>query len=207
VKRARTDDAKDERRQLLLNAALDEFFLKGFSAARMEDIANRASLSKGTLYLYFDSKEALFEALIQSLAVPHLNQIEAMASTSPSLRESLDALVRYAPQVIRQSKLPRLVKVIVGDSQAFPGIVRQYRTRIVDRMLAIISSILASASERGEIKIGEPALMARLIVAPIVLSGLWEAVFASEDEPPVDLEALFRMHADLLVRAIGIEGK
>ena len=62
MKRARSDEAKDERRAQLLDAALDEFFEKGFSAARMDDIARRAKLSKGTLYLYFDSKKAMFQA-------------------------------------------------------------------------------------------------------------------------------------------------
>ena len=75
MRRARSEDAKDERRQLLLSAALDEFFERGFSAARIEDIAQRASLSKGTVYLYFDSKEALFLALIEDLATPNIEQI------------------------------------------------------------------------------------------------------------------------------------
>lgn len=205
MKRARTEDAKDERRQILLGAALDEFFLKGFAAARIADIANRANLSKGALYLYFESKEALFEALIQSLAVPRLDQIEQIASSSPSFREAMDRLVVFAPLMIRQTKLPRLMKVIIGDSQSFPNILRQYRDQIVDRLLGAIAMMLSRARDRGEIEIGDPGLMARLVLAPIVLSGLWEAVFANEDETPVDLDTLFRMHADHVIRAIGIE--
>ena len=69
MQRARSEAAKDTRRQALLTAALDEFFERGFAAARMDDIARRAGFSKGTLYLYFDSKEALFASLIETFAL------------------------------------------------------------------------------------------------------------------------------------------
>jgi AcrR family transcriptional regulator len=96
MKRARSDDAKDERRQALLLVALDEFFQKGFTAARMDDIARRAGLSKGTLYLYFESKEALFTALIETLAMPNLSHIETISTMASTIREALDRLVAFA---------------------------------------------------------------------------------------------------------------
>jgi AcrR family transcriptional regulator len=206
MKRARSDDAKDERRQALLLVALDEFFQKGFAAARMDDIAGRAGLSKGTLYLYFDSKEALFTALIETLAMPNLSQIEMISTMAPSIREALDKLVAFAPILVRQSNLPRLMKVLIGDSHNFPDIIRTYRTEILERVLGALAQMLEAAKARGEIDIGDSKLMARLVVAPIALSGIWQAVFAGDEAAEIDLEALFRMHADLLIKAISTQG-
>jgi AcrR family transcriptional regulator len=207
MQRARSDDAKDERRQALLLVALDEFFQKGFAAARMDDIARRANLSKGTLYLYFDSKEALFTALIETLAMPNLGHIEMISASAPSMREALDRLVMFAPVLIRHSNLPRLMKVLIGDSHNFPEIIHTYRTQILERVLGALAQMLEAAKARGEIEIGDPKLMARLVVAPIAFSGIWQAVFAGDEEAEVDLEALFRMHAELLIKAIGTQGQ
>ena len=104
--RARSDEAKDERRQALLGAALDEFFEKGFTATRMDDIARRAKLSKGTLYLYFDSKEAMFRSLIESFALPNLAKIEQITTSAGSLRDALSGLASFVPLLIRHSEMP-----------------------------------------------------------------------------------------------------
>ena len=82
MQRARTDADKDDRRQALIAAALDEFYERGFAAARMDDIARRAKLSKGALYLYFDSKEALFQAVTESFILPHIEMVEAAAGAA-----------------------------------------------------------------------------------------------------------------------------
>ena len=84
MKRARTKKAKDERRLALLRAGLDEFFERGFTAARMDDISKRAGLSKGALYLYFSSKEELFKSLVEEYAVPNVERIEAMTRAAPA---------------------------------------------------------------------------------------------------------------------------
>ncbi len=205
MKRARTEDAKDARRHRLIEAALDEFFDKGFSAARMEDIAGRAGLSKGTVYLYFDSKEALFNALIDTLARPNLERVTAIMKHAPSFHAAIDGVLGFAPVLIRESRLPRLLKVLVGDSQSFPELVSKYRADIIDQLLAALGELLAGAKARGEIEIEDPYLGARLVVAPVVLSGLWQAVFNTNGEADVDLETLFRMHGQALRAAFSAE--
>ncbi len=202
MKRARTAKAKQERRQLLLRAALDELYEKGFTAARTDDIAERAGLSKGTLYLYFKSKEDLFIALIESLTSDKLNQIELMAQQMPSLDQALSAFGKFAPTLIRESDLPRLMKVLIGESQTFPHIVANYRKHTLERVLAAIQTMLTHAQARGEIDIDDPKLTARLVIAPVVLSGIWQAVFAGTDTEPVDLEALFDIHIRFLLKAM-----
>lgn len=202
--RARSEEAKDERRQALLGAALDEFFEKGFAATRMDDIARRASLSKGALYLYFDSKEALFHGLVESLASPSLDTIEQITEHAASLKDALSGIRRFAPVLIRETDLPRLMKVMVGDSQLFPDIVRTYREELVDRVLSMIASLLKRANDAGETKIDNPDLTARLVMAPVVFSALWQAVFNQQSEAEVDLDELFALHEQMMLRALQI---
>ncbi|MFT4767416.1 MAG: AcrR family transcriptional regulator [Glaciecola sp.] len=205
MQRARTKDAKDQRRQVLLQAALEEFFERGFAAARLDDVAQRAQLSKGTIYLYFKSKEALFEALIDSLTSPRIAQFEAIAANAPSIDEALSQIATIAPMIIRQSSLPKLMKVLIGDSHRFPEVLRNYRQNVLDRLLAAITTLLIDAQERGEILVTDPQLTARLVIAPIVFSSMWQALFGHDEEPPIDLDALFEIHRQLILNALRIQ--
>ena len=200
--RARSDEAKDERRSALLTAALDEFFEKGFAATRMSDIARRAHLSKGTLYLYFDSKEAMFRALVESLASPNLEIVEQITGNAGSLKEALSGICRFVPFLIRHTELPRLMKVLIGDSHMFPQMVRAYREELIERVLAMLAGILSRAHEAGEAEIEDPALTARIVMAPMVLSALWQAIFNRHQEAEVDLERLFQIHERMMLKAL-----
>lgn len=200
--RARTAAAKDERRQALLNAALDEFFERGFTAARMDDIARRAGLSKGTLYLYFDSKDALFIALIETVAAPNVEKVEQLAASAPSAAAALHALTGFMPHVIRETSLPRVVKVLLADAGAFPDVVRRYRSQVIDRVLAAVAKVLERGQLSGELSVDDPRLTARLVVAPVILSAIWRVVFEIDPEAKVDLDALFALHEKMLLRAL-----
>ena len=200
--RARSDEAKEERRKLLLAAALGEFYEKGVTAARMDDIAARAGVSKGTIYLYFPSKDDLFQALIESLALPNLAKVEAVANSALSIMQAINGFAALVPHMIRGTDLPRLMKIIIGESQSYPEVINRYRTEVLERILGIFSGVLSAAKERGEIEIGSPELTAKLIVAPVLLSGLWVAVFESGDESSLDIEGLLQSHAQFLMKAM-----
>ncbi len=202
MKRARTDAAKEERRQILLKAALDEFYEKGLAAARTDDIAERAGLSKGTLYLYFKSKDDVFKALIETLTSDKLAQLETLATKPPSLDLALAAFGQFAPTVVKEPDLPKLIKVLIGESQAFPELIEDYRKNVLSRILGALATMLENANARGEISIDDPALTARLVVAPVVLSGIWQAVFAGRGGDDIDLEKLFSTHTRFLLKAM-----
>jgi AcrR family transcriptional regulator len=204
-RRARTDEAKDERRGALISAALDEFFEKGFAATRLDDIARRAGLSKGAIYLYFDSKESLFQALIESVALSRVEMLEQAAAAAPSGLAALQVVGRMAPSVIRESNLPRLMKVMISDARMFPEIVRDYRRKVLDRVLGMIAGMLERSMDQGEIRRSDPKLLARLVVAPIALSGIWHVVFNNDPEAEVDLDALFALHVETMTRALALK--
>lgn len=200
--RATTDKAKDERRQAILAAALDEFFERGFKAARMDDIARRAGLSKGALYLYFDTKETLFAALIETIAVPSVERIEAITASATTAREAIHALTALAPHIIRTTPLPRVLKVLIGEAGTFPQLAEQYRRSVIDRGLAALAGLLERGRASGELSVDEPLLTARLVIAPVLLSAIWRVVFERADEEPIDLETLFRLHERYLLRTL-----
>ncbi|GAB5413842.1 MAG: TetR/AcrR family transcriptional regulator [Congregibacter sp.] len=204
VKRARSDDAKDSRRGELLRAALDELFERGFAGARMEDIAVRANVTKGTLYIYFPSKDALFRALIERYAKPNLAQLEAVILAAPSLAEALAGVATFAPHIIRETSLPKLVKVLIGESQSFPDVILEYRKEVIDRIFHALAQLLEQSQKRQEIKVTDPSLTARLVIAPIAFSALWQAVFGQHGGGKVDLEELFQLHANMLLEALSI---
>lgn len=205
MRRARTEQAKDDRRVALAAAALDEFYEKGFAAARMEDIARRAGLSKGALYLYFNSKEALFEAVVETIAAPNVERLEVAAATAIGVGALIDAIVALAPAIIREGRIPKIVKVLIADAPAFPTVTTAYRKAVVERGLGALTGVLTKAKDRGEIAIGEPALTARLIAAPMIFSAVWRIAFEHDDDARVDLDALFAEHGALLKRALNLQ--
>ena len=201
MQRAISPNAKDDRRLRLLEAALDEFFERGFAAARMEDIAKRIDLSKGTVYLYFKSKDELFRALIAHLATPNIEIIEGLITQSPGFGDAMNRLAAFAPALIRESRMPKLMKVLIGDSHTFPDIIKTYRETVMDRLLHMFAKLLERAKEAGEIQVGDPLLAARLILAPVAFSALWHATFNKASDAEVDLETLFSMHANAMKAA------
>ncbi len=201
--RARTETAKDQKRLVLLDAAMDEFFERGFAAARMDDIAKRANVSKGTLYLYFKSKEDLFRSLITTFIVPNVERMEAAIHGAPSTRTAIQAIASIAPSIIRETNVPRMMKILVADSVTFPDMLKTYKENVLDRFLSVIAELLRRAKESGEIQIDDPDMTAKLVVAPFVFSAFWHVIFNvnANADGDLDLPALFAAHAALLEKA------
>lgn len=203
--RARTDQAKDERRTAFLMAAMDEFFDKGFEAARVDDIAKRAGLSKGTLYLYFKSKEELFQGLIDMAAAPKLEEMETIVSTASTASDALAGILKFAPVMVRQSIMPRIIKVLIGDGGRFPDVAHTYRQQVIEQVIGLIAGILKRGQDAGEFDVIDADLTARVVIAPIFMSMIWHILF-EQDTPDgenlVDLEALFSVHHTMLMRAL-----
>lgn len=200
--RARTQEAKDERRAELLAAALEVFYERGYDLARMDDIARRAGVSKGAVYLYFDGKDALFNALIQEMAAPITEQLKAAARAALDPEDAIRAVLRAAPTIIRTSPLRKILKVLISSSSSFPEAVTAYRQDVIDRALTVVASILESGRASGVFEIEDPFLTARLVVAPFVKAMIWEMLFMIDPEAEVDLEEFFTLHEKYLMRAL-----
>ncbi len=194
---------KDTRPAELLGAALDVFADKGFAAARMEDIAARAGAAKGTLYLYFPSKEAVFEALVRSLIVPNLDRAEGIAAehtgpVGPLLRQIVSVLAA----MISEGRVVVLPRLLIGELYKFPELARFYKAEVVDRGLGLIAGLHRRGVASGEFRPQDSEAVARLVVAPALMMAIWRAVFAPLETEPVEPARVLDAHVDNLLRGL-----
>ncbi|HEX4157788.1 MAG TPA: TetR/AcrR family transcriptional regulator [Rhizomicrobium sp.] len=200
---ARWRRRKEARPGEILDAALAEFAARGFAAARMEDIAARAGVTKGTLYLYFPSKEELFKALVRESigAAIAARRVEAEAFEG-SAAELLATVLRFMGFFARTSDRAVLPKIIMAEAGNFPELLRFYRAEVVENGLALIGGIIARGVARGEFREVDPQHAARLCIAPLLLVILWRTTFAREEVPPYDLAGLVEAHIDVLLKGL-----
>lgn len=171
---------KEARPGELLEAALEVFTEHGFAAARLDEIAQRAGASKGTIYLYFESKEALFKAAVEAAITPALEAAEAVAAdgTVPAA-ESLRRFVRRWWQATSETALAGLPKLLVAESGNFPELARWFHDNVVFRAQRALAAIIARGVEGGEFRPVEPLVAARVVLAPIFAYLLWRRAFGA----------------------------
>jgi len=203
TEKARWRRRKDARPQEILEAALSVFAEKGFAAARMEEIAGRARVSKGTIYLYFDSKEAVFRALVREMLVPRLNQAAGIARDHHgSVALLLAQILRTLGQFISTSDRVVLPKIVIAEAGNFPDLARIYREEAVERGLQLFGSMIEAGIARGEFRPVSGRHAARLCIAPLLLAGIWRTTFARLDGEPYDYAGLIETHIETLLRGL-----
>lgn len=200
---ARWRRRKDARPHEILESALSVFAAKGFAAARMDDIALKARVSKGTIYLYFKSKEAVFRALIQETLAKRVSDLAVVVRdhrgpVAPLLRELLLRLGHF----ISTSDLVVLPKIVIAEAGNFPDLARIYREEVVERGLTLFGGLLQSGMERGEFRKVPVQHAVRLCIAPLLLAAMWRTTFAPLDREPYDYAGLMEAHVTTLLRGL-----
>lgn len=198
---------KQARPAELLAAALDCFAEKGFAATRMDDIARRAGVAKGTFYLYFPSKEAVFEALVRENILPRLAALEgADRAGGGSAAARLRAILAGLAPVIGNPRLVAIPKLVLAEAGNFPDMARFYRREVVERGLRLLTGLIRDGIAAGEFRpLPDPTVTARLFMAPVLMAALWQASFAATEEAPLPVDTLLSAHADLFIRSISAE--
>jgi AcrR family transcriptional regulator len=198
---------KDARPSELTSAALDLFVEKGFSATRLDDVAARAGVSKGTLYLYFDSKEALFKAVIEEGIVPTLAAAEQrVAGYSGSAVDLLRHLLFGWWQEIGATRLAGVTKLIVSESRNFPEVAQYYHDKVIVRGRALLRYALQRGVESGEFRPLDVETAIDVIIAPLLMLVIWRfslCFCGRETDPAIYLET----HFNLLVHGLSSAGR
>jgi AcrR family transcriptional regulator len=206
VKEQRWLRRKDERAPEILDAALACFAEKGFAASRMDDIAKRAGISKGTIYLYFESKEAVFKALAQRAIG---ERIEAIAGQLQAFEGSTSDLLRMVltmvGAIVSTSDAVVLPRLVISEAGVFPELAEFWRKEIIDRGLGVLEAVIRRGQSRGEFRPMPPQHGARLCVAPLLVIMLWRGVFARFDSAPYDYQGLVEAHIQTLLRGLSVE--
>jgi AcrR family transcriptional regulator len=185
-----------ERRAAIVEAAMDEFIARGFAATRLDDVAKRAGVAKGTLYLHFKDKESMFEELIRTALVPLIGRLAAPPPITGPVR---DAVERFAETFIREIASTRrgdIIRLIVAEGPRFPAIADFYFREVVSKGMAAMRALVQLAITRGEIRQREIAEFPQLIVAPAIVAVIWQSLFARH--APLDGLAMFKVHLDLI---------
>jgi len=191
----------------ILDAALKVFAEKGFAAARMDDIAKRAGVTKGTIYLYFENKEAVFKSLVRESVGATLSTVSAdIANLEGPTRALLSLVLTTMGQLLIDSDKVALPKIVIAESANFPWLAEFYRFEVIERGLSLMTSLIRRGVERGEFRDLPAQHVARLCVAPILLSAIWRVTFSHLDPEPYDFKGLIATHLDVLFRGLAPEG-
>jgi AcrR family transcriptional regulator len=185
-----------ERRAAIVEAALDEFIARGFAATRLDDVAKRAGVAKGTIYLHFSDKESMFEELISTAIVPLIGRLVPPPSMNGSVREALEGFAKAFIQEVATTRRGDIVRLIVAEGPRFPAIADFYYREVISRGLAGMRALIELAIARGEIKQPELVRFPQIVVAPAIIAVIWKSLF--ERHSPLDALEMLRVHLDLI---------
>lgn len=208
AKAARAADAprwrrrKDARPAEIVAAALAVFAERGFAASRLDDIAARAGVTRGTLYLYFESKEELFKAVVRQSILPIIARAEGMAAGEGSTVALLRRLLAFLPGTLLGSPASAIPKLVIAEASNFPDVARFYLDEVIDRGRRLIGAILRRGIARGEFRPVDVDHVVYCVLGPVLLAALWQHSFRPYDSSAIDPEALCRAHVEMLLRGL-----
>lgn len=193
--RRRAEARPDE----VLDAALDLFIEKGYAATRVDDIAARAGISKGAVYLYFPSKEAIIEGLVlravRPIATSALGVLEHFEGDP---RPVIGTVLRMVATRLSEPRLLAIPRLMLREMINFPELAAMYRREVLDRVLPVVERLIRRGVEQGYLRPVDPALTIRSIVGPVLLHLLLAEVFAITPSGGLELDRLIDNHLTIL---------
>jgi AcrR family transcriptional regulator len=167
--------APEERPQQILDAAFHEFGEKGLAGARLDDIAKRANVAKGTIYLYFPNKEELFREMVRSSIVDAISRNEAIVNerADDSAAQQLTAMFDAWWRFLRSERFAVVHRLVIGELHNFPDLMQFYADEVILRGRRVISRLIARGIERGEFRSLDPDVAARMLSAIGASHSIW----------------------------------
>jgi AcrR family transcriptional regulator len=184
------------RRDAILDAALDEFSAKGFASARLDDVAKRAGIAKGTIYLYFADKESLFQELIRAKMVPVVGSLELAFATGLPLRTIVEEAVEIFVREVFGTRRKQVIRLMISEGPRFPALAEFYYREVLSRLLKALRGMLRQAHERGELPSDALVRFPMLLGAPGIIAIVWSGLFDRFE--PLDVRAMMRAYFENL---------
>lgn len=201
----RWERRKEARPQELIAAALDLFVEKGFAATRLEDVAARAGVSKGTLYLYFDNKEALFKAVVQEGILPVIEEGEALLQQYQGPASDLLRIVVYRWwETVGASQLAGVIKLMLSEAQNFPEVAQFHYDQVVLRGKRIFAFVVELGIRQGEFRELPVDHCVRLLLAPLLMLAIWRYSLGVCEAEPVDADSYLKTYLDLALGGLAM---
>ena len=195
--------APEVRQAAILDAALAEFAAHGFSEARVEDIARGAAVSKGTVYLYYPTKPALFEALVRRDIGPRVTLIsQFLAAYNGPITPVLAQFTSLLAGMIETDTVPIYPRLLIAEAARFPELVAFYRREVIGVMLGALAGLFERAMDRGELAREDPVMLAHLFIAPGLKAVLWSLVFTAVETEPLPPQSYLETHVRLFLKGL-----
>lgn len=193
----------DARPAEIAEAALELFVEHGFAGTRMEAIAKRAGVTKGTLYLYFPSKEDLFRAVVTENVLPNLELGEKLvAEHTGSASELLGLLVRRSWELMQTSRTQCMPKLLLAEGKNFPELARFYVDEVVQRVRRLFTSVIERGIASGEFREVDAPTAAKLLLAPLHNLTAWRQSLITFDPVKWDFDRYMDLHIEIFIRGI-----
>ncbi len=192
----------------ILSGARRVFLREGFAAASTDVIAREAGVSKRTLYSYYPSKEELFQDVLRGLTIenPQTQVLEFVRGIEPSSQEELrEALVRLAEKILSTMMDPEylaLLRTIIADSHRFPKLGEIFRSTVPERGIRESSAMIQCSQRNGLLVDGDPEIMARMLMGPLLSYAMIDGLFRSEGQPQPPTQEKIEEIVDLYLRAV-----
>jgi AcrR family transcriptional regulator len=194
---------KEARPAELIAAALEVFVERGFAATRLDDVAARAGVTKGTLYLYFKNKEDLLEAVVRAALVPVVREAEsAVADFQGDTAALLRHLVGVWWTAIGATTASGIPKLVIAEAGNFPHVSRLYFDEVIRPVGELIDRLLQRGVERGEFRPIDPQYVQQIVMAPLVMLTLWLHSFERYADVPVDVPRYLETYLDVLLAGL-----
>jgi AcrR family transcriptional regulator len=191
---------KENRPQEITEAAFEAFAEKGYSATKVADVAKRAGVSKGLMYLYFKTKEELFKAVVKSVVIRRVDRlIENVETTELSSEDFIRGPLQTFLQQLPASPVAVVIRLLISEGRKHPDLVDYYYDNVVSKGLAAISGFLRRGVERGEFQQSAVTDLPHLVLAPVMLSIIWGLIFTGQE---LDTDKLIETQIDLVLTQI-----
>jgi AcrR family transcriptional regulator len=199
--RRRADARPDE----VLDAALELFMEKGFATTRVEDIARRAGISKGAVYLYFPSKEAILEGLVRRAVVPiATNALGAVSSFRGDPRQAISSVLRMLAGKLADPRTLAIPKLIMREVINFPELAAMYRREVLDNVVPVMIAVLERGMAEGYLRRLDAELTVRSVIGPLMMHLLMAEVFGLLPKGGLGMERLIENHISILFDGLSL---
>jgi len=194
---------KKDRPGDIVAAALTVFAEKGFAGAKMDEIAARAGLSKGAVYLYFPTKEDVFRAVVEQAVAPNIDALgQALLAIDMPFPDRVRTLLPRFGEIVTAKPLGAVAKMVLGESRNFPELAKVWHDNVVARGISLICQVVEQAQEKGEVRTGDPRIHAFSIMGPMMVGALWRETFTPVGGAEIDLVAVATQHAETVLEGL-----
>jgi AcrR family transcriptional regulator len=184
-------------------AALDVFAEKGFAAAKLDKIARRAGVSKGTLYLYFKDKDELFRAVVRDTIGPDIDGLRSLiVSSERPFAESARILLQHFAEMTLKVPVGPVAKMVIGESRNFPKLAKVWHDEVVSKAIGLLVTLIEKAQESAEVRTGDPRLQAFSLMGPMMIAVLWRETLQPAGGVPIDIEAMAKQHCETILNGL-----